>query len=72
MKSNGYKYQDESNKSGEINYRKGVAAVEEKNPDQLISLMKQRMEETVNIFQRLNENVFGTRHSPANIIGIGS
>ena len=55
MKSNGYMYQDESNKSGEINYRKGVAAVEEKNPEQLISLMKQRMEETINIFQRLDE-----------------
>jgi SAM-dependent methyltransferase len=55
MKTNGYKYQADSNKSGEINYRKGVAEVEEKNPDQYMDLMKQRMVETTDIFHRLDE-----------------
>ena len=55
MKSNEYKYQADSHKTGEINYRKGVADVEEKNPDQYMDMMKIRMQETVNIFQRLDE-----------------
>ena len=55
VKSNGYKYQADSNKAGEINYRKGVAEAEEKNPERFMGLMKQRMEETLNIFKGLDQ-----------------
>ena len=55
VKSNGYKYQADSNKAGEINYRKGVAEAEEKNPERFMGLMKLRMEETLDIFKGFDQ-----------------
>lgn len=54
MKTNGYKYQDDTNRAGEINYRKGVAEVEKEHPDRVMTMVRERMENTVGIFHELD------------------
>jgi len=55
VKTHGYRYQDDTNRAGEIEYRRGVAAVEKEDPARFIALIKQRMEDTVDIFHGLDK-----------------
>jgi SAM-dependent methyltransferase len=50
-----YRFQNETNKAGEVTYRKMVADQEKDDPNSLIPTMKERMKETLQVFHGLEE-----------------
>jgi len=63
-----YRFQDDSNKAGEVTYRKMLADQEKDHPDSFMPMMKERMVETLSVFEGI-EKQYGLRFTKDMVFG---
>ncbi len=63
-----YRYQDGSNKTGEVTYRKKVADQERDHPEEWMGMMRTRIADTVRVFEQLAAK-YGITFSPETVMG---
>jgi len=63
-----YRYQNDTNKAGEVAFRQMLAAEDKDHPYRLVHTMKERIEETIRVFKSL-EQAYGLRITKDTVFG---